>query len=83
MGIFVEVLGLVIRDLRDVDEHIAAVLQEVALLLARLSLSGTIDRLHDVVVIIIGRTEIDEGVVQAGLEEQGIIFAVTVSIGSK
>ena len=54
-----------------VDEHVAAVLQLVAVGLSRLSLSGSEDSLHRVLIVLVGGTEIHEGVVEIGLVEDG------------
>ena len=66
---------------RNIDEHIAAVLHDVTVFLARIALTGTIDFTNlvvtvDIFLVVSSRTEIDNGIIEAGLGEQGIPLSI-------
>ncbi len=78
---------LVVHRLRDVDEHVAAALHDVAVAIAGIALACTVDAFHQVILVCsqrIGqrRPEIDEGMRHAGLAIAFLGRAIVIEIGA-
>ena len=71
-------VGVVGHVLRYVDKHVAAVLQLVARAVVGIALTGTIDLVHHIILITIGRPEVHKGIRHVGLGIAGLGGAVSI-----